>query len=202
VSLLLAGGEFMSKYHDDRSHASDPGKINFAIERYRAVEPAANGLWGWFHRTFRGGGQFEEMLAEHLLLGDSRAACVVSLEPLLVAAYTDELDCIAMLQFPSRLAAEHALKPGGRLLTVNTYEAGSHVAADLMPGPSNMENYTNFFPVIADFFSDDHQRIARRKSEIPEEEWQRCLAMGADYRRRFPQRWRNGSPLWSCMSAT
>ena len=32
------------------------------------------------------GRQFEEMLAEHMRLRDTRAACVVSLEPLLVSS--------------------------------------------------------------------------------------------------------------------
>ena len=40
-------------------------------------------------------------LKEQLLHGDSRAAVVVSVDPLLlVAAYTDELDCVALLRFP------------------------------------------------------------------------------------------------------
>ena len=40
-------------------------------------------------------------MAEHLEHGDSRAAIVISTDPeLLIAAYTDELDCIAMLRLP------------------------------------------------------------------------------------------------------
>ena len=38
-----------------------------------------------------------------------RAAVVIAVKPLLIAAYTDELDCIAMLHFPEELAAEYAL---------------------------------------------------------------------------------------------
>jgi hypothetical protein len=148
-----------------------------------------------------GGGQFEEMLDEHLRLGDSRAACVLSLDPLLVAAYTDELDCVAMLCFPLLLVEEEELKLGSRLLTINTYQTGKKAVPDLVPGPQSLNRYANFFPVIAEFVSDDHSRIAMRKAEISEEEWLRCQRMGSEYRRRFPKRWRNGSPLRSLTPA-
>jgi len=42
-----------------------------------------------------------EAISNHLKMGDSRAAVVISIHPkLVIAAYTDELDCVAMLQFP------------------------------------------------------------------------------------------------------
>ena len=193
-----------SKYHDDNSFASDPGQIRFSVERYRRMEPDGGGFGP-------GESAWEERLAEHLLVGDSRAACVVSVRPLLVAAYTDEIDCIAMLLFPTWLVAEHALKLESRLLTVNTYhtatqlatyEGGSQFAADLIPGPNNSENYANFFPMIAEFLSDDRERIELRKSGIPEEEWLRCLSLGREYLRRFPERWRIGSPNSSWIPTT
>jgi hypothetical protein len=140
---------------------------------------------------------FEDMLDEHLRLGDSRAACVTSIEPFLVAAYTDELDCVAVLGFPAWLVEEHNLKVGGRLLTVNTYRRGQRIMSDLMAGSRQLGRYVNFYPVIAEFVSDDVQRIAARKAEIVEEEWLRCERMGIESLQRFPNRWRNGSPFWS-----
>src|SRR5688572_27161776 len=117
----------MSKYHDDRTYASDPGRLTLSRRRFRRLEPAARGLRGWLWRRLWGGAVLEEMLNEHLLLGDSRAACVISMDPLLVVAYTDELDCVAMLSFPSWLIEEHRLRLGSRLLTVNTYFYGETV---------------------------------------------------------------------------
>jgi hypothetical protein len=187
----------MAKYHDEETAASDPAQVSLSVRRFRRLEPTARGLRGWYWRWFAGGRQFEERLDEHLHLGDSRAACVVSIEPLLVAAYTDELDCVAMLCFPSWLVEEHALKLGSRLLTVNSYAYGSEVVADLEPGPNDLNQYVNFFPVIAEFVSDDGQRIAERKTAIASEEWQRCQSMGRDYLQRNQGQWRNGSPLHS-----
>jgi hypothetical protein len=185
----------MAKYHSGESEASDPGMVSLCAQRFRRLEPAAQGLRGWYWRWFGEGRGFEEMLDEHLRLGDSRAACVISIDPLLVAAYTDEIDCVAILSFPPWLVEEHGLKPWSRLLTVNTYRLGEQVVNDLVPGPDDLEQYSDFFPVIADFVSDDQQRIAERKAEILDEEWQRCLSMGREYLREFPGQSRSGSPL-------
>jgi hypothetical protein len=158
--------------------------------------------------------QFEEMLDEHLQLGDSRAACVISIEPLVVAAYTDELDCVAMLGFPDWLAEEHRLNVGDRLLTVNTYRAGEGsglvlaggrpdgIALDLEAGPGHTGRWINFYPVIAEFVSDDVERIAQRKAAISEKEWARCDRLGFASWRDHPKRRRNGSPFWSLQPVT
>ena len=107
-----------------------------------------------------------------------------------MAAYTDELGCIALLRFPQWLMEEHELPRGGRLLTVNAYLFDTEPIPDLL----THNRYTNFYPVIPEFGSHDRQRIAERKTEICEEEWERCERMGHDYLVRFPQRWRDGSP--------
>ena len=134
----------MSKYHDDRTRASNPGQVSLSVERFHRLEPATQGFRGWWWLQFGGGRKFEDILDEHLRMGDSRAACVASLEPLLVAAYTDELDCIAMLCFPTHLVKEYDLKCGSRLLTVNTYRRNEQIAADLIPGPEKTNRYSNF----------------------------------------------------------
>jgi hypothetical protein len=121
----------------------------------------------------------------------------MSIDPLLVAAYTDELDCVALLSFPRWLVEEHDLKTGDRLLTVNSYSRGQCIAPDLIAGPRQLGRWVIFYPVIAEFFSDDVQRILERKAEIAEEEWTRCEQMGSETLRRSPSRWRNGSPFWS-----
>lgn len=136
-----------------------------------------------------------------MLYGDSRAALVMSIEPLLVAAYTDELDCIAMLSFPNNLVTEYGLECGTRLLTVNLYaRVGAH-ASDLVNGPASSHRYTNFTPLIAEFVSNDHTRIEERKRNIEETEWQRALEYGQVHLSNHYGQFRNGLPLYSWRSA-
>ena len=73
-----------------------------------------------------------------------------------------------MLGFPTTLVAEHGLRRGSPLLTVNTYMRGLRTARDLVPGPENLKQYTNFYPLIADFLSDDLQRFpGRHRNGLP-----------------------------------
>jgi hypothetical protein len=118
---------------------------------------------------------------EHLLCGDSRAAIVVSLSPLLIAAYTDEFDCVAMLKFPDRLIREYSLKLYDRLLTINLYERGDDLVEDLENGPASYYRYSNFIPFIAEFLSDSLSQIELRKSQILESEWERTKYLAEKY---------------------
>ena len=113
------------KCHAD-SFASDSGGIKLSAIKLRRFHPNAFGLSGLLYSVvssirFRSIVHVRTELKEHLMYGDSRAAVVVSLSPLLVAAYTDELDCVAMLRFPDELVTEYKLVRYSRLLTTNTY---------------------------------------------------------------------------------
>lgn len=136
-------------------------------------------------------------IEEQLLFGDSRAAVVITTSPLLIAAYTDELDCVALLRFSDKFVSEYDLKPGSRLITVNTYEYhdGSY-ESDLLPGPAASGNYRNFSPFIADFLTDDLDRLAKRKATISEDEWRRTEELGQTYVGENYARPRDGRPCW------
>jgi hypothetical protein len=140
-------------------------------------------------------------VADHLSSGDSRAAVVVSRAPLLVAAYTDELDCIAMLQFPAELGLKYDLHVRDRLLTVNRYASEGSLATDLEHGPLSYMRFSNFQPVIADFLTDDADRLRQRKSRINEDEWIRTWVLGQRYLERFGKAARDGRPLFSMRPA-
>lgn len=107
----------------------------------------------------------------HLTRNDSRAALVVSVEPLLVAAYSTDLDCVAMLEFPSFLVAQYGLEVSSRLVTCNGYWVDPEEPIDLRPGPGNTGDWTNFMPVIADFLTDEIDKVEARKAQISDEEW-------------------------------
>jgi len=162
--------------------------------------PRSGSLLGVIARWISGD-KAAEKIDEHLQLGDSRAAVVLSCAPLLVSAYTDELDCVAVLAFPQSFVEKYGLEVGSRLLTVNTYFRGTAVVSDLFPGPASYFTFYNFNPMIAEFLSEDAQRIAERKAEIDEAEWERCLALGREYVQTRPGVVRDGSPFKSALPA-
>jgi hypothetical protein len=141
-------------------------------------------------------------IEEQLRCGDSRAAVVVSISPLLIAAYTDELDCIAMLRFPDDFAHQYRLQIGTRLLTVNCYGNNSNYDPDLILGPLMIRRWTGFHPLIAEFLTDDYERVEARKKAITEDEWCRAQAMGTEYIKLRPGVSRDGRPVYSSIPAS
>jgi hypothetical protein len=189
---------------DSATQASDPGRLRVSHHRLRALRPDLYGLRGWCKSLLarlRGSRPLRAFVEEQLQLGDSRAAVVVSAAPLLVAAYTDELDCIAMLRFPDALVAQHRLSIGTRLLTVNYYGHSESYDADLLPGPKRTQRWTGFHPLIADFLSDDDARVAACKQRIGEGEWQRALELGSQYATLRPGVARDGRPGYASYPA-
>ena len=198
----------MSKYHNDSTYASDPGGVALADEKLRRFHPELYTTWAgllarlplWFpvHRIGISG-RWRDIIEEHVWLGDSRAAMVMSTEPLIVAAYTDELDCVALLKFDSWVRDEHKLCQYDRLLTVNTYSSPQYepVAPDLVFGPRQLSRWVNFWPIIADFVTDDVDRLEKRKSRINEEEWDRTRRLAERLITQPKARPRNGAPILS-----
>jgi ribosomal protein S18 acetylase RimI-like enzyme len=181
----------VARFHDDSTKPSHPGNLRLAPRRlfpWRA-NSLVNRIAALVIRD-----DFAAKLDEHLRLGDSRAAMVVGISPLLVAAYTDELDCVVMLRFPQEFVGAFDLRAGTRLLTVNTYFKEPRIAPDLIPGPAAYDEWTNVYPVIAEFLSEDAGRIERRKCEIEESEWESCELLAREYRRLRPGVARDGSP--------
>jgi len=188
---------------DDTTSASDPGQIRLSHEKLRVLRPdlyGIGGIWNSILAFFRVGWPQRIYIEEQLQCGDSRAAVVVSITPLLVAAYTDELDCIAMLRFPEEFVHRYRLSVGTRLLTVNCYGDSPNYDPDLLLGPRLIQRWTGFHPVIADFLTDDYDRVESRKKEITEDEWQRADTMGMEYLKLRPGVARDGRPVYSSIT--
>jgi hypothetical protein len=195
---------------DNSSRSSDPVFINLSDAKMFQFHPGiyqkdiTGGLfqvltfWKTLHRPYV---PVHPVLntrhQEHLLCGDSRAAMVVSINPLLIAAYTDEFDCIAMLKFANKLVREYNLKVFDRLLTINLYMPEGTFAEDLKHGPASYHRYFNFTPFIAEFLSDDLNQIELRKTQILEAEWERTKYLAEEYiAKNGKSKVRDGSPLY------
>ena len=187
----------MTRTLDDNTVASHPGRVRLSPAKLKRLQPEFYSfLSTWIFRRRRS--EWLTHLEEHLFYGDSRAAVVISTAPLLIAAYTDEIDCVALLRFQDHFVADYGLEVGSRLIAVNLYTYMENTyEKDLTPGPGASGNYQNFSPLIADFLTDNLDRLAERKAEISETEWRRTKNLGSSYLANRRGRARDGRPL-SC----
>lgn len=182
---------------EETAYASDPGKVALSDSKLRVLRPELYGIRGaWKSLLASVGIGYSERayVREHLQLGDSRAAVVLSSNPLLVAAYTDELDCVAVLRFPDGFVPDCDVSEGSRLLTVNSYKDSTQYDPDLILGEHAIKRWSGFIPIVAEFVTEDLARVEARKTQIPEHEWQRAEAMGQEYVRLHPGVARDGRP--------
>jgi hypothetical protein len=134
-----------------------------------------------------------DIIKEHLWLGSIQPALVLSRAPGRVAAYSAELDCVAILSYQRAYLDAFGLDEGSRLLGVNYYSTGPK-QADLEFGPGKCTTWTGFQPIIADFVTDDEARLAERKRAIPRKLWARTWELGCESIARHPRRRRSGAP--------
>lgn len=154
-------------------------------------------LYGWtagfvqFAHDCLGTSSPRDLIAEQLWLGSLHPAVVVSADPGRIAAYSSDLDCVAVLGYPAALLAECGLREGSRLLTVNYYSQGKP-DADLAFGPGKCTDWTGMKPLIADFLTADENRLATQKAEIPDALWERTWTLGRERLRDHPGVHRSG----------
>ncbi len=187
------------------ARASDPLGLTVDHAKLRRLRPdlyGVNSLMNTFLEITRGKFPVLPYIIEHVQKGDSRAAVVVSIKPLLIAAYTDELDCVALLRFHDRFQRDYELTVGSRLLTLNTYnQHPDGYDADLIPGENYRPPWTGFHPIIAEFVASETQTIEERKQRILPEEWARTEDLGHAYVRENPGVARDGRPMNAAQSA-
>jgi len=184
-----------------RGQATAALGLSFSEAKFKKLEPT----WyqGGFKNTLLGlvgaGLKWQiQNLTEQLARGDSNPAVVIQKSPLLVAPYSPDLDCVVLLKFPDWVAQEYKLDVGSRLITVNTYmDRSTGIPADVKPGPQDDGQFGPFVPVIADFITDDADKVSARKAEIADEEWDKVQFLGDEALKRKPALVREGRPTAS-----
>jgi hypothetical protein len=141
-------------------------------------------------------------LAYQVMFGDANPALVAAVRPdaLIVSAYSGDIDCVVFLRFAPAAAGGHDFKPGDRLVALNSYAKDDEIAPDLTPGPDYRE-WTNYNPYIAEFMTDDTERVARLHQELPAWSWEKCIAMTNAALKSKKIRPRDGRPLRSSRPA-
>lgn len=120
--------------------------------------------------------------------GDLSTGIVMSMEPLLVACFSQDFDAVALYCYPTELGTKMGWSAGRRLLTVNWYDGYGKMKKnkDIDRGPRSNDKFKTFGPLVAELYTDNSERIARKKSEIPEEMWQYTEALGRQYMAAHP----------------
>ncbi len=200
-----------TKTLDDSTQASHPGHFRLSHTKLKRLQPELYSLTKWLGFLARNPlamlgvidrGFWKTHIEEHLMYGDSRAALVISVSPLLISAYSDEIDCIALLRFDDSFAEDYDLKIGSRLITVNTYsDLQDTYEEDLFAGSKAYGRYGNFSPFIAKFLTDDNIEIENRKTQIKEDEWLRVKVFSDEYLSKPNAKARDGRPLFCALPA-
>ncbi|HXD86282.1 MAG TPA: hypothetical protein VN641_07300, partial [Urbifossiella sp.] len=119
---------------------------------------------------------------------------VMSVEPGRVAAYSDMLDCVAILGYNPDFLREFALRKGSRLIGVNYYTKGAP-DADIVHWPGKCSTWTGFNPMIADFLTDDEDRLDDRKATLNPDFYDRCRELAEVQLKLRPDMRRSGRPI-------
>ena len=132
--------------------------------------------------------QILRSLKEHLLDGDCHGAMIVDCADsgFTVAAYSDVFDACVFLTCSGpaakALISRHRLKPGAKLITINTYtqpkSRGEPLQSDIVPGErSQKAACIAVWPVIADFLTDDQPLLKEKHASIAQDEWTRIAQL-------------------------
>lgn len=181
---------------DPNSYASEPGNIHISDEKWSEV---ADLLGLSFFEKIKYN-RNRKYIDEYMYLGDTQPAVVMSTSPLIISAYSDEMDAVMLLRFPDILAEKYGLEDGTRLTVSNTYSMyadysrvkRADVAADIIPGKNFSGSFFDFRPIVTVFLSDDTDAIKRHTDNVPDALWEYVEALSRKYAEKYPERTRDG----------
>ncbi len=170
------------------THAENQAKVKFSYKKYYSFRNRINTK---FSEKFHSDMQID-FVTRALFYGDTQPALVVSAAPLLIAAYSDEMDGVIMLDFPAEFVEKYNLSAGMRLTTSNVYFTGDRVAKDIFPGEHYCNQYVDFVPVVQLFLGKKDDQILAKTALFNEDTWNRVAEKAAEYRSFHPDLVRNG----------
>ncbi len=180
------------KYSDGDSYATCPGRLSVSKEQWNDIKKFYK--LGFIQKILLH--FWRARVKEHICYGATDPAMVMSVNPLLIAAYAEDMDAVVMLEFPDGYAAKYNLKKYDRLITVNTYryklEYTDKVAEDIFCGKNYTEDFIDFYPLIGEFLSKDVQKMESYIKDIPESLWGYVKQLGEDYLKNHKDLKRDG----------
>ncbi len=170
------------------SYAENQANVKFSYKKYYSFRNKINTK---FSERFRSDMRIDSV-SRALCFGDTQPAIVVSTDPLMIGAYSDEMDAIVMLRFPKEFAEQYKLTVGTRLTTSNVYVNGRAVASDIHVGENFSRQYADFVPVVQLFLGKQDEKIMAKTKLFGEETWQKVAEKTEEYVRLYPNCSRDG----------
>ncbi|PHR24011.1 MAG: hypothetical protein COA38_16680 [Fluviicola sp.] len=185
------------KYHDDSTTASDSIYLTLDETKLKFLMPELFTPIRKLKHRMRSLGfhSYREQLTEHIAFGDSQGAIVASIEPLQIAAYNEDIDCIVLLRYSSGIQKRYGFELGDRLVCINTFGQSNKLQADLIPGKNNSQMWSLVHPIIGDLLSSDKKLLDNRRQEIGEKGYQYIQTLVDQYLLKKPNVYRNGKPF-------
>lgn len=168
--------------------AENQANVNLSYKKFYAIRKIIN-------KTFAEKFYYDmqmEIVSKILKFGDTQPAVVVSTNPLLIAAYSDEMDAVIMLKFPTELAAQYDLAAGSRLTTSNSYLKGDKCADDIFPGTEFSCNYADFTPIVQLFIGKKDEKIKGKVDLFDASTWEKVKCKADEYTTAHPELCRDG----------
>ena len=170
------------------SYADNQAKVKFSYKKYYSFRDK---IGSKFSEKFRADMKID-FATKVLFYGDTQPAVVVSTAPLLIGAYSDEMDAVVMLRFPDEFAKQYKLTVGTRLTTSNVYFTERAIADDIHIGEKDSRQYTDFAPLVQLFFGKKDDKIMEKTKLFGEDVWQAVSEKANEYLRFYPNCSRDG----------
>ena len=168
--------------------AENQANVKFSYKKYYSFR---NRIHTKFAERFHSDMQID-FVSRALCYGDTQPAVVVSVDPLLIAAYSDEMDAVVMLRFPNEFVTEYNLYPGIRLTTSNVYFTGSQCARDIFVGEHYCRRYVDFVPIVQLFLGKKDEKIQEKVELFGEDIWNTVREKANEYISLHPELCRDG----------
>lgn len=168
----------MGNYIDSKTLAENAGGVNLSAEKFSQVRDKVLKLF--LAKKWRYNSNFQ-CINDCISNGDTQPAIVHSVSPLIISAYSDEMDGVVFLEFPEKLTEMYNLYEGMRLVTSNVYNCGFKIAKDINIGKDYLKRYTDFTPIVQLFLAEDENYIMSRTELFDEEVWDRVKHLTEEY---------------------
>lgn len=168
--------------------AENQANVKFSYKKYYSFRNRVNPKFaGRFYSDMQ-----IDFVSRVLCYGDTQPAVVVSTEPLLIGAYSDEMDAVILLRFPAEFVQQYNLSVGTRLTTSNTYFVGDQCARDIFVGEHYSRQYADFMPIVQLFLGKKDEKIRAKTELFGEDIWNTVRDKSEEYIRFHPDLCRDG----------